>query len=928
MNGLNLPYPHGFLLWKGKKRAIVLTAAADKAMRPDLVGRRVVAVSRGEAYGEMIVTDPILVTADELDRDAEKHLVRPDERKTWWPDTLQFAVYPIAEFEPYPAPQSVEKMEGDFGPVRLAEPTADERAVFNALPRQIVLIDDAVALGPDGLAVKAGQAAEGKLREVVGTLRPEGREIGLYSLALVRKPAPMFREVAKGRSDTAMEAEPSDWRGMEEGEYVEKEAEVQPQEEVKEMPKPRTGESERDFISRCVPMIMDEGKPNKQAVAICYSLWEDRQEQAEKQATVPEPEPDEGKGDFILRCIPALGQQGLDAERSKRVCWGRWDQHVRDRGIREDREGEEEDIVDRGEPENDDGAIQQGDQPKPGGGEDDEEEQDGRQAAPEGAGEDVKYSPSQPRVPEGSPGGGQWTSGGGGGGDGGGPDQEATGKIVGDAITGLPRDISKATASQQRKVVAHLAKKPLKELRRHQDLIRQQHDLAYQTQNTRALENLDMMDRLVIAAIDRREFGKQMEGEEEKAGRRVRSAFLQKLRDAVDTLKELLRWGSYEEEEPEEPTFLDLFKQSEYGMAVKAVNGQPWMVTWSTNAFKDRQEEMFSTASLERYVAESEKADDRGTFDFWHIPGTDFADKKWQGVIGRFLVEAGPFRDNKMGQAAKAFFEKHPRAHPSIAPEGWGCSPQFRYLPEDRKGGTYHWLWIMKTSVLPRAAAANVWTKGEVLMAKLTEEQKAAAAAIFGEEFVNGLVEEGERRTKELEEAGVAHKQADKWDKAKKALLKLAEECEDKELSKALSDASGELDDDNAAETAKQLKKAARKMGGDLAGKLRQMAEMIAPEEEEEEEEKPSKEEKGVDLEALLAQFTEAVKTSVGPVSQAVSGLTARLDALEAQKALAPRRASEAAETVVGDDDPLVKMKLFETVERPGTMANAFFPKK
>jgi len=35
---------------------------------------------------------------------------------------------------------------------------------------------------------------------------------------------------------------------------------------------PRAGESEDDFIGRCVPAVMAEGKDQDQALAICYTL--------------------------------------------------------------------------------------------------------------------------------------------------------------------------------------------------------------------------------------------------------------------------------------------------------------------------------------------------------------------------------------------------------------------------------------------------------------------------------------------------------------------------------------------------------------------------------------------------------------------------------------------------------------------------------
>jgi hypothetical protein len=425
-------------------------------------------------------------------------------------------------------------------------------------------------------------------------------------------------------------------------------------------------------------------------------------------------------------------------------------------------------------------------------------------------------------------------------------------------------------------------------------------------------------------------------GEDVKVGKRIRKTMRQRLQEAIDALKEIAGFADYEDH-TEDASFMDLFKSQDAGMAVKTVNGVPWLVTFSTNAFKDRQDEMFSTESLERYVKEAEKGDDRGTFDFWHVPGSDFADKEWQGVVGRFLVEAGPFKDTPVGKKARAFFTDHPQAHPTIAPEGWGCSPQFRYLPEDRKGGTYHWIWVMKTSILPRAAAANVWTKGEVSMAKLSDEQRKAAAEIFGEDFVKSLEEEGERRTKELEEAGVAFK-ADKWAKAKAALKELADEAEGEALAKALKKMADELDDEQALKSAKQLRSTAKKMGGDMAGKLRQIAEMLSPDDEEEppeEEEKPEAKKEAFDLPALVEQLTAALASKIDPVAQAVESLNGRIEALErgeAQKAaLTPRRAQRATEsrdTEIADDDPLMAMKTRENERREGTLANSFFPKK
>jgi hypothetical protein len=41
------------------------------------------------------------------------------------------------------------------------------------------------------------------------------------------------------------------------------------------MPTPDANETEKDFVSRCIPVVLEEGtaKDNKQAAAICYSMF-------------------------------------------------------------------------------------------------------------------------------------------------------------------------------------------------------------------------------------------------------------------------------------------------------------------------------------------------------------------------------------------------------------------------------------------------------------------------------------------------------------------------------------------------------------------------------------------------------------------------------------------------------------------------------
>lgn len=52
------------------------------------------------------------------------------------------------------------------------------------------------------------------------------------------------------------------------------------------MPKPESGETERDFLKRCIPELIHEGREQKQSVAICYSVY--RKEGTEAKSPKPE----------------------------------------------------------------------------------------------------------------------------------------------------------------------------------------------------------------------------------------------------------------------------------------------------------------------------------------------------------------------------------------------------------------------------------------------------------------------------------------------------------------------------------------------------------------------------------------------------------------------------------------------------------------
>jgi hypothetical protein len=43
------------------------------------------------------------------------------------------------------------------------------------------------------------------------------------------------------------------------------------------MPEPKKDEDRDDFMKRCIPQLINEGKEKDQAIAICNSIWENKE---------------------------------------------------------------------------------------------------------------------------------------------------------------------------------------------------------------------------------------------------------------------------------------------------------------------------------------------------------------------------------------------------------------------------------------------------------------------------------------------------------------------------------------------------------------------------------------------------------------------------------------------------------------------------
>ena len=393
---------------------------------------------------------------------------------------------------------------------------------------------------------------------------------------------------------------------------------------------------------------------------------------------------------------------------------------------------------------------------------------------------------------------------------------------------------------------------------------------------------------------------------DDKGGRRLQSGKLkllgslkEKFEALLADLKDLLGWASYDDRKP--AALGALFKEDSGCEAHKALDGRTWLLTWTTNAFEDREREIFTTKSIEDYVARHADEDTKGKFDFWHLPGTEFGTIMWQGIEGRFLIEAGPFDDTEIGCKAEEFFLAHPDGHDEFAPEGWGTSHKYEYHEEDREDGVYDWFEKQLTTVLPLSAAANPYNPQlEVMMDK---KQYEALVGVWGEDIATQVVALGEQRTKELEQAGVAFKSAEgtKAEDFAAQLRDVAESVTDEALKEKLESI--------AAEVVKISESKAAKKPED--------------EEEEDEEKKDEKELARAVAEALqLGELSTAFKAFgevVSTLMEQNKALNTRLETLEqedevklAEKAKQlPRfswfRASDAAETVLNKGDDALK---------------------
>jgi hypothetical protein len=179
------------------------------------------------------------------------------------------------------------------------------------------------------------------------------------------------------------------------------------------------------------------------------------------------------------------------------------------------------------------------------------------------------------------------------------------------------------------------------------------------------------------------------------------------------------------------------------------VYGERW-VAWWTNNFKDREDEFFPEAAIDRYVARV----DTGMVPYpelwyWHTPGSKHGQADWVGRIDHYCVAAGTFDDTPAAQAAKAYYSKHRQ----------GVSHGFTYDPRFFKDSAYQEFNTFEISPLPPKVAANAFTDFEGVKAvAISPDKQRQLEQVFGKDIAAQIIAETEAKSKAIEELGVAYK--------------------------------------------------------------------------------------------------------------------------------------------------------------------------
>lgn len=104
--GIYLVPPHGELIHRGKKTAIV------KSRRFNIANRELILVSGNKAYGIITFNDPQPITRAQFKLLRDQHRITEQERERWWPAKRRLWFYTIKTYKPFESPLSIQVPPG------------------------------------------------------------------------------------------------------------------------------------------------------------------------------------------------------------------------------------------------------------------------------------------------------------------------------------------------------------------------------------------------------------------------------------------------------------------------------------------------------------------------------------------------------------------------------------------------------------------------------------------------------------------------------------------------------------------------------------------------------------------------------------------------------------------------------------------------
>jgi hypothetical protein len=185
----------------------------------------------------------------------------------------------------------------------------------------------------------------------------------------------------------------------------------------------------------------------------------------------------------------------------------------------------------------------------------------------------------------------------------------------------------------------------------------------------------------------------------------------------------------------------------------KDARGRLRWVAYSSNAYRDRDEEIVSTKALQDDCARADADAAYGPLRWWHVPGWELGDCDFNAMHGRVLVESGTFKSDAIGQAVA-------RAAPSLQ-----LSIGFTHAPDEPdRHGVFHHIRRFERSLVPSGRAANPFTKLSVVKESgMDTEKEAALKTALGDEAATQVLAGAEAVQKDADDRQTAYKSDDPW---------------------------------------------------------------------------------------------------------------------------------------------------------------------